>query len=467
MRATENPRVRVLLLEAGPDYPHAIPSDLRNGGRNSVLRHDWRYGHVPNEGQRIPFVFPRGRVVGGSSSVNTCIALRGRPYDYDEWGLRDWTWEKCLPAFKRLETDLDFRRASGTASRDRSRSAATRARSSSRGRRRSSMRAKCKESPTARITTIRRATGARTARDEQGRRRADERAALLPHARACVGARTCASRRTSSCGACSSRAAARSASRSSARDAWRPSACKRVMLCVRRDQHAGHPDALRRGAARAPSRRSASTSSPSHRASRRACSITTAPRSSSCRRSGVVGLDDPLIQTLYRFTSEGSAYPNDMQIQPGSLLPLPRVTVPLVSLMCQVGKPAATARSHGTRPTRTRSRASSRACSCCDDDRARAIAALRLAYEISRERADARRIARMIWPAGDALLATRMHDAIRHAATPATTRAARSRWRDRRRDVARPRARRREPLGGGREPHADGAEREHEPHVPS
>lgn len=55
--------------------------------------------------------FPRGRVVGGSSAVNTCIALRGMPYDYDEWaslGLPEWSWEHCLPAFKRLETDLDF-----------------------------------------------------------------------------------------------------------------------------------------------------------------------------------------------------------------------------------------------------------------------------------------------------------------------------------------------------------------------
>ena len=55
--------------------------------------------------------FPRGRVVGGSSAVNTCIALRGMPYDYDQWaslGLPEWSWEHCLPAFKRLEHDLDF-----------------------------------------------------------------------------------------------------------------------------------------------------------------------------------------------------------------------------------------------------------------------------------------------------------------------------------------------------------------------
>src|ERR1019366_7564052 len=43
-----------------------------------------------------------------------CIALRGQPADYDEWasrGLRDWGWDACLPAFKRLENDLDVRSA--------------------------------------------------------------------------------------------------------------------------------------------------------------------------------------------------------------------------------------------------------------------------------------------------------------------------------------------------------------------
>jgi choline dehydrogenase len=56
--------------------------------------------------------FPRGRVVGGSSAVNTCIALRGQPEDYDEWaslGLPEWSWDRCLPAFLRLENDLDVR----------------------------------------------------------------------------------------------------------------------------------------------------------------------------------------------------------------------------------------------------------------------------------------------------------------------------------------------------------------------
>ncbi|MGE0323632.1 MAG: GMC family oxidoreductase [Polyangiaceae bacterium] len=112
-RATENATRQVLLLEAGPDYgpePEALPADLMNGLENSIHDHDWGYRHLPLKGQRT-FPFPRGKVVGGSSAVNTCIALRGQPYDYDEWasfGLPEWSFDRCLPAFKRIETDLDI-----------------------------------------------------------------------------------------------------------------------------------------------------------------------------------------------------------------------------------------------------------------------------------------------------------------------------------------------------------------------
>jgi choline dehydrogenase len=113
-RATERSDRQVLLLEAGPDYPDpaGLPDDLRDGTRNSMRCHDWGQMHRPRPGWPVPVWFPRGRVVGGSSAVNTCIALRGQPHDYDEWaslGLRDWGWNQCLPAFKRLENDLDIR----------------------------------------------------------------------------------------------------------------------------------------------------------------------------------------------------------------------------------------------------------------------------------------------------------------------------------------------------------------------
>lgn len=109
---TENGANEVVLVEAGPDYPEigTWPADLRDGTRNALTSHDWGFSHQPTvAGMRMRF--PRGRVVGGSSSVNTCIAIRGQAYDYDEWadaGLPEWSFEKCMPAFRRLEDDRDF-----------------------------------------------------------------------------------------------------------------------------------------------------------------------------------------------------------------------------------------------------------------------------------------------------------------------------------------------------------------------
>ncbi|MEM7324283.1 MAG: GMC family oxidoreductase N-terminal domain-containing protein [Actinomycetota bacterium] len=110
-RASENPHLRVLLIEAGPDYedPSAVPDDLRNGHRNSLVDHDWALRYQPTASAR-PTPFPRGRVTGGSTAVNTTIALRGIPADYDHWaalGNPEWSWDRVLPAFNRLERDLD------------------------------------------------------------------------------------------------------------------------------------------------------------------------------------------------------------------------------------------------------------------------------------------------------------------------------------------------------------------------
>ncbi len=111
-RASEDPRVRVCLVEAGPDYARLeeTPFDLVNGNQNSLRDHDWGFSYLPTERGREQ-VFPRGRVTGGSSAVNTCIALRGMPEDYDGWagqGNPEWAWDRVLPAFKRLERDLDY-----------------------------------------------------------------------------------------------------------------------------------------------------------------------------------------------------------------------------------------------------------------------------------------------------------------------------------------------------------------------
>jgi choline dehydrogenase len=111
-RVSEEPGIRVLLIEAGPDYPNveALPEDLRNVNHGSFFDHDWGLRYAPSATSRT-VTFARGRVVGGSSAVNTAIALRGVPDDYDEWarlGNPRWSWEKVLPAFIKLEADADF-----------------------------------------------------------------------------------------------------------------------------------------------------------------------------------------------------------------------------------------------------------------------------------------------------------------------------------------------------------------------
>lgn len=119
-RLTESEDHEVVLVEAGPDYPDAaekpevLPKPLRDGRKNAYYGHDWKYVYRATDHKlwsALSMIFPRGRVVGGSSAVNTCIALRGMPYDYDEWadlGLTEWSWNECFPYFKKLETDLDF-----------------------------------------------------------------------------------------------------------------------------------------------------------------------------------------------------------------------------------------------------------------------------------------------------------------------------------------------------------------------
>ena len=110
-RVSEDPNLRVCLVEAGPDYADlaSTPFDLVNSHNNSYSDHDWGFQYQPTAGRLDRF--PRGRVVGGSSAVNTTIALRGMPEDYDEWadlGNPGWAWSDVLPAFKRLERDLDY-----------------------------------------------------------------------------------------------------------------------------------------------------------------------------------------------------------------------------------------------------------------------------------------------------------------------------------------------------------------------
>jgi len=108
-RLTEDPDCRVVLIEAGPDYPGAgLPADLADGIHGtSTSTHDWGLQGTGSDGAP-PLALPRGRVTGGSSAVNATFALRGHPADYDGLGLPGWTFADVLPSFVRLERDLDF-----------------------------------------------------------------------------------------------------------------------------------------------------------------------------------------------------------------------------------------------------------------------------------------------------------------------------------------------------------------------
>jgi choline dehydrogenase len=103
-RLSEDPDVRVLLLEAGPpdtnENIHVPLGYLKLAGTEV----DWDYHSAPEHechGRRIPL--PRGRVLGGSSSVNAMIYIRGNPRDYDEWGVPGWSWADMLPYFLKAE----------------------------------------------------------------------------------------------------------------------------------------------------------------------------------------------------------------------------------------------------------------------------------------------------------------------------------------------------------------------------
>ncbi len=110
-RLSKDPKRKVLLLEAGPDYPNIsdLPPEIYSGYQ-PAFTHDWGYLSEPDIlGRSIPL--PRAKLVGGFSATNATFALRGTPDDYDEWarlGNPGWTFAEVLPFFRRLECDVDF-----------------------------------------------------------------------------------------------------------------------------------------------------------------------------------------------------------------------------------------------------------------------------------------------------------------------------------------------------------------------
>jgi len=108
-RLTQDPSVRVCLLEAGPSdksigirMPAALTLALESD------RYNWKFESEPEAelfGRRIGQA--RGRGLGGSSSINGMVFVRGSRHDYDDWqrmGLKGWSFADCLPYFRKMES---------------------------------------------------------------------------------------------------------------------------------------------------------------------------------------------------------------------------------------------------------------------------------------------------------------------------------------------------------------------------
>lgn len=109
-RLSQDPAIRVALLEAGPPDRSALihcPAGLALLAKNGHA--NWAYETVPQAGLNGRRGYqPRGKVLGGSSSVNAMVYIRGHHADYDHWaaeGNPGWAWNDVLPYFKRAENN--------------------------------------------------------------------------------------------------------------------------------------------------------------------------------------------------------------------------------------------------------------------------------------------------------------------------------------------------------------------------
>ncbi|MEO6171807.1 MAG: GMC family oxidoreductase N-terminal domain-containing protein, partial [Arenimonas sp.] len=105
-RLSEDPSISVCLLEAGSSDWHPfihMPAGLAKlVGKKGV---NWDYNTAPDPHMNNRSLWwPRGKVLGGSSSINAMCYIRGNAKDYDEWaelGADGWQWDNVLPYFKR------------------------------------------------------------------------------------------------------------------------------------------------------------------------------------------------------------------------------------------------------------------------------------------------------------------------------------------------------------------------------
>ena len=108
-RLSADGKYKVAILEAGgkDTYPwiHVPVGYFKTMGNPNT---DWGYETEPDpglNGRSLPW--PRGKVLGGSSSINGLLYVRGQKQDYDGWqqlGNKGWSWDDVLPLFKRSES---------------------------------------------------------------------------------------------------------------------------------------------------------------------------------------------------------------------------------------------------------------------------------------------------------------------------------------------------------------------------
>jgi choline dehydrogenase-like flavoprotein len=114
-RLSEDPHRSVLLLDAGPHYKSIdeFPEALQQGGSlaSSFPGHPNNWSFMARLTPELLYSVPRGKVVGGSSALNGTVFIRGVPEDFDGWaslGNEEWSYQKVLPYFRKLESDKDF-----------------------------------------------------------------------------------------------------------------------------------------------------------------------------------------------------------------------------------------------------------------------------------------------------------------------------------------------------------------------
>ena len=116
-RLSEDGKNSVLIIEAGPmDFSFLkpiesllihMPAGVYHAYKNPNI--NWNYASaIESNCDNRNIELPRGKVIGGSSSINSMVYMRGHPLDYDNWSdkynLKNWSFDKCLPYFKKCES---------------------------------------------------------------------------------------------------------------------------------------------------------------------------------------------------------------------------------------------------------------------------------------------------------------------------------------------------------------------------